>query len=217
LHLDAKEQGLYDDLVLFLISATNHAIDSEVADIKPESGTLEAIAGVAITIGIFILLAGFLFLLPAALMYLTNTGAGGYCMFFLLLFIFMIGINIRNGITSKSWPIADGSIISAGVTESNSSDSDYRRYRPDVEYTYTVDGRIYTSRNVAFYDCSSGFDTIKVYVDTLQTNGPFMVYYHPQKPHLSVLKPGIDKSSVFLVFILFALSLVAAFFTFRNY
>src|SRR5512133_1429998 len=217
LHLDTKEQGFYDDLVLFLTSATNHAIDSEVADIKPESGTLEAIAGVAIAIGIFILLAGFLFLLPAALMYLTNTGAGGYCMFFLLLFIFMIGINIRNGINSKSWPIADGSIISAGLIESNSSESDYRRYRPDVVYTYTVNGRIYTSRNVAFYDCSSDFDTVKAYVDTLQINGPFMVYYHPGKPYLSVLKPGIDKSSVFVVFFLFALSLVAAFFAFRNY
>ncbi len=103
-------------------------------------------------------------------------------------------------------------IVSAGVTESNSSEFGYRRYRPDVEYTYTVNGRIYTGGTVAFYDCSSGFDTAKAFVDTLQSNGPFMVYYHPGKPYLSVLKPGIDKSSVFVVFFLFALSLVAAFF-----
>ena len=44
-----------------------------------------------------------------------------------------------------------------------------------------------------------------------------MVYYHPEKPHLSVLKPGIDKVSVFVVFFLFSLSLVAAFFAFRTY
>lgn len=216
LHLDTKEQGLYDDLVSFLKTATNHAIDQEIADVKPESGTLEAIAGVVFAIGIFVLLAGFLFLLPAALMFLTNTGAGGYCMFFLLLFMLMIGINIRNGINSKNWPIADGSVVSTGVAESNSSDSDYRRYKPEVVYTYTVNERTYTGRTVAFYDCSSGFDIAKAFVDTLPINEPLMVYYHPGKPHLSVLKPGIDKSSVFVLFFLFALSLVAAFFAFRT-
>jgi Protein of unknown function (DUF3592) len=216
LHLDTKEQGLYDDLVLYLKSGTNHGIDLEIADIKPESGTLESIAGVVIAIVLFFLLAGFLFLLPAALMNLTNTGAGGYCMFFLLIFMLMIGINVKNGINSKKWPIADGTIVSSGVAESNSSESGSRRYQPEVVYTYTVNERIYTGRTVAFYDCSSGIDTAKAFIDTLPINEPLMVYYHPGKPYLSVLKPGIDKSSVFVLFFLFALSLVAAFFAFRT-
>jgi hypothetical protein len=216
LHLDTKEQGLYDDLVMFLKSATNYGIDSEIADIKPESGTLEAIAGIGIAIGIFFLLAGFLFLLPAGLMYLTNTGVGGYCMFFLLLFMIMIGVNIKNGINSKKWPTAEGSVVSSGVTESNSSESGSRRYRPEVVYTYSVNERIYTGRTVAFYDCSGGFDTAKAFIDSLSIDETLMVYYHPGKPYVSVLKPGIDTSSVIVMYILFALSLVAAFFAFHG-
>ncbi len=119
---------------------------------------------------------------------------------------------------SQQWPSADGSITVSEVRESVSRDEDGDTsisYYPHVEYSYTVAGQTYTSKQVAFGGVKGFNDHARAQADLAKY--PFgtrvQVYYNPQKPGEAVLERVAGsgaKTAMIMGIILLVLSVLIA-------
>jgi hypothetical protein len=119
---------------------------------------------------------------------------------------------------SLQWPSAPGSITISQVRESVSTDEDGGTsisYYPHVEYTYTVDGQTYTSKQVAFGGVKGFNDTARAQTDLAKypVGARVQVYYNPQKPGEAVLERVAGsgaKTAMIMGIILLVLSVLIA-------
>jgi len=88
---------------------------------------------------------------------------------------------------SREWPRVEGT-----VTESHIDDRE-REHRPLVEYTYTVAGTPFTSRQISFdvFDKPGGVGRIESIVARYPVGRKVTVYHDPKKPATAVLEPGV--------------------------
>lgn len=100
---------------------------------------------------------------------------------------------------SGSWPSVQGIILSSKVT--SQSDSDGTTYKPEVTYSYTVDGAKFTGNLIAYgLKGSSSSRGFAQYYDSKYPEGSAVpVAYDPASPQTSVLEPGVSKRAFILV------------------
>jgi hypothetical protein len=97
---------------------------------------------------------------------------------------------VRRAADSTHWPVAEGSVIGASLHVTQ--DSDQHRFRPLVEYAYSVGGRDYRCSRIQWgglLDLPSRASAAKV-IGHYKTGKPVKVYYNPRQPAVAVLQPG---------------------------
>lgn len=100
---------------------------------------------------------------------------------------------------SGGWPSVPGVIRSSTVKSESGSDG--TTYRPEVVYTYTVDGTEYTGSLIAYgLKGSSSSRSFAQHYDSKYPEGSAVpVAYDPARPQTSVLEPGVSKRAFILV------------------
>jgi hypothetical protein len=105
-------------------------------------------------------------------------------------------------LTSKSWPTTEGTVTSKEYVR----EEEYKHGRTDyyyrVSYTYSVEGVDYSSDNVRF-----GIQVLSPFFSAIERSEAahyspgvkVTVYYHPDRPGVSVLEPGHAFDSVLMV------------------
>ncbi len=117
------------------------------------------------------------------------------------------------GSDSENWPSVEGTVQSLAyrpIGMGRSGDG----WHLTVDYTYSVEGRVYTSDRLRFAKGFAGLDEKKMAVAREQyaEGARITVYHHPRRPSLSVLIPGVG-SHIWMGLILgLVLLLVAAVF-----
>lgn len=103
---------------------------------------------------------------------------------------------------SKRWPTTKGKIISAEIRQENEERNDERGYyTAHVKYKYTVDGVEYVSNRI----CSRTPLPFDMYGESYENASLYragktvLVYYNPEDPEQSVLKPGIRPKHIIAV------------------
>lgn len=111
------------------------------------------------------------------------------------------GRQIVTGIASRSWPSVEGTVTNTTVdvdtTRSRRSNSNRRRtttsYFAVVEYSYTVNGRTFTSDRISAGEPQHGTSN-RAAADSFLTRYPkgggVSVYYDPRDPASAVLQKG---------------------------
>jgi hypothetical protein len=113
-------------------------------------------------------------------------------------------------LASKNWPTTEGTVVSQEYV-TKQEDRGWRGTRSfyHVSYTYSVENVAYTSDNVRF-----GLQILSVFFSAVEekhaahypTGRKVTVYYHPQRPGVSVLEPGHDFQSVLMSLFGFSLA-----------
>ena len=69
-------------------------------------------------------------------------------------------------------------------------------YVPLVAYEYSVDGKIYKSERISFSTSLAGSNSIDAYRELLflELSDKVKVFYKPNNPKVSVLKPGCGEA-----------------------
>lgn len=102
---------------------------------------------------------------------------------------------------SGSWPSVPGVIRSSTVTSQRGSKGG-TTYKPEVTYSYTIDGTEYRGDLIAYglKGSSSSSRGFAQYYDNKYPEGSTVpVAYDPAHPQTSVLEPGVSKRA-FLMF-----------------
>lgn len=107
---------------------------------------------------------------------------------------------IRLALASRGWPSAPGEVVSSEVErnfETGPDRSDLPTYHARVVYRYCVDGRWYTGSRVWFGEYGSAIGGLAARVAARYPVGARVaVHYHPDRPGLAVLEPGLHGSTV---------------------
>lgn len=106
----------------------------------------------------------------------------------------LLGIRqFRRALASRRWPTTAGEITGTDVKSSSSGESGTTSYSPKLRYEYTVDGETYVSSRYRFGSVPS-FSSRSKAESWLEDNFPVgsevPVHYSPDRPDLTVLKPG---------------------------
>jgi hypothetical protein len=100
--------------------------------------------------------------------------------------------------TSKSWPTVPGTITRSEVKVWKRDGNTH--YEPDIAYSYTVEGKKYTSSRITVGDGSLDNNVSKA--KRLQAEYPVdkevNVYYDPDLPESAVLQPGTKSGDLML-------------------
>jgi len=115
-------------------------------------------------------------------------------------------MNLSTAMESKSWPTADGKIISSQVVKKieNYTDSDRRRktrtlYEAQVRYDYNVGGRSLIGGRITMADSSSSSESrAKKIIKRYPPGSACTVYYNPDDPAEAVLEAGITFGTLML-------------------
>jgi uncharacterized protein DUF3592 len=105
---------------------------------------------------------------------------------------------------SEFWPYVMGTIEEVEIDNRRDSDSaDF--FVPRIRYTYRVAGEDYSGKRLAFRPKGSySYQAVVAALDGVIAAKTHRVYYHPQHPRLSVLKPGPRLLNYIVLLILFA-------------
>ncbi len=100
--------------------------------------------------------------------------------------------------TSKNWPSVQGKITRSEV-DTYMKDGQ-TQYLPDIAYTYTVEGRNYTSSKVTVGDppYTSNISPAKRLQAEYPVGEEVTVYYDPEVHSSSTLKTGIQRNDIIL-------------------
>lgn len=90
-----------------------------------------------------------------------------------------------------------GTVASTKI-ESNSDSEGGTTYTPQVQYTYTVNGRQFQADRINFLLVSSSHKAAENVVNHFPAGQPVTVYYNPASPGDSVLLRGIDGMGLFM-------------------
>ena len=155
--------------------------------------------------GLAILAFGLYVAASPVLPYKANKITGGLLFFAVgVVFAYFGYSSYQLGTQSKDWPVAKGSVIQSEIRESRrttGSGTNKRtvtELRPEVKYTYNLDGQSYESSRITFGAINKldAGKTVARYPKGKQID----VFYNPQKPDQAVLEPGTDPTGS-LVFI----------------
>jgi hypothetical protein len=96
---------------------------------------------------------------------------------------------------SRSWPVAAG-VVQRSLVERGVHGRHGRRYRAQVEYAYSVDGRYYRSSRISFGDAATGFRApARWIVSRYPVASEVVVHYDPADPESAVLVTGMTIGS----------------------
>jgi hypothetical protein len=108
--------------------------------------------------------------------------------------ILVFGIVIRKKLkTSESWPKTTGVILESTIEPGCARAGGSRIYvvRPKVIYEYQVDGKRYTSSQLALVERNSANENLALGKAEKYSKGQqVMVYYNPRKPDFATLEIG---------------------------
>jgi hypothetical protein len=117
-----------------------------------------------------------------------------YICFVVGICILVLGIVIRNKIKdSKSWPKTNGVIIESTIQSEWVRSGSGRIYVvcPKVIYEYQVDGKNYTSSQLALIEHNSADENLaRGKAEKYSPRQYVEVYYNPRKPSFAVLEMG---------------------------
>jgi len=109
--------------------------------------------------------------------------------------------NIFLAKASASWPSSQGSIIASSVESYLSGNAGSRNtaYHVNIQYRFAVGGATYTGHRVAYgaTDYNDPKDAYEM-ANSYRRGQKVSVYYHPENPKESLLKPGVHASAWFL-------------------
>lgn len=102
--------------------------------------------------------------------------------------------NALNASKTKSWPTAEGTIVTSEITGSAS------RYVLHIVYTYTVDSTEYSSEKIGLTNYAQYKKKVDAEsaIDKYPLNSKVTVYYNPTKVDEAILKPGIKGEHIFM-------------------
>ncbi|MBD3271553.1 MAG: DUF3592 domain-containing protein [Elusimicrobia bacterium] len=111
--------------------------------------------------------------------------------------LFLLGKHlIGKAKASTQWPSTTGIIVESSVTQSREYDSSrrkyYMRYKPLINYEYTVDGKKYVGDKVSFGGTGTSRASAYNLIDKYPTRAEVTVYYDPEKPLNAVLETGVS-------------------------
>jgi hypothetical protein len=119
---------------------------------------------------------------------------------------------------SQNWASIPGMIYVSKVSESASTDDDGHTriaYYPHIEYSYSINGQTYTSKQIAFGGVQ-GFNNpvqAQTIVGKYKINSPVQVFFNPQNPAEAVLERvagGGAKTAQVIGIILLVISVLIA-------
>ena len=99
---------------------------------------------------------------------------------------------------SKNWPSVPGKIIQSDIDTWRKDGKSH--YRANVVYTYMVDSKTLTSSKVTVGDppSTSNMLAAKAVQEEYPVGSEVLVYYDPEVPASSALKPGIRGNDILL-------------------
>lgn len=102
--------------------------------------------------------------------------------------------NALNASKTKSWPTAEGTIVTSEITGSAS------RYVLHIVYTYTVDSTEYSSEKIGLTNYAQYKKKVDAEsaIDKYPLNSKVTVSYNPNKVDEAILKPGIKGEHIFM-------------------
>lgn len=100
----------------------------------------------------------------------------------------------KRGLDSRNWPTTSGIVRASGVTIDRREDR--TTHGATIVYEYRVGGttQVGDKRSFSDYRSSSGRRAYRI-VAQYPVGSRVTVYYHPRKPELSVLEPGLNWST----------------------
>ncbi|MFZ6673297.1 DUF3592 domain-containing protein [Undibacterium sp. Xuan67W] len=103
---------------------------------------------------------------------------------------------LSRGLTSLSWPATGAVIKSVSIEGRDQGDGDIA-YNANVEYSYLVNGKNYTSNR---FTCSESaqlsHDEALALTNGLRVGIETNAFYNPSQPSIAVLRKGINRSSL---------------------
>jgi hypothetical protein len=112
-----------------------------------------------------------------------------------------VGRDVINAVRSTSFQATTGSVLSSKVTEHSGDEGS--TYSADIRYRYNALGYEWTGGTYRFGAYSNaGRRWARDVVAAHRVGEPVTVYYDASDPSLSVLKPGLDGSSLFMLLFL---------------
>ena len=110
--------------------------------------------------------------------------------------------DLSNAYESTDWPDVPGKIKKSTVKTSHSSSSrggSSTTYHADIIYTYSVNGKAYEGKTVAYGDYgSSSYSHAGEIVRRYPVGKTVRVYYKPDKPTETVLENGAKTQAFFM-------------------
>jgi hypothetical protein len=94
---------------------------------------------------------------------------------------------------SESWPTVSGIITHSEIQQSESDGT--TMYSSEINYDFTIDNKFYSGDRITLTSGSSSTSSIREVKKELQAypiGANVKVYYDPELPNNSVLKPGAD-------------------------
>ncbi len=119
--------------------------------------------------------------------------AGGLAFYFISL------PDLKLAQESEDWPVTRGTVTSAELVRVESGRSTDRKvtYRPEVKYTYQIEGKVFSASNIVVTTGTSYSYRIAGRILSEYPQGTVVdVYYRPEDPAFAILKPGIRISEV---------------------
>jgi len=102
---------------------------------------------------------------------------------------------------SAGWPSVPGTIIRSEIETWHREGKSH--YQPNIVYAYEVEGKKLTSSKVTVGDLpsDSNMSAAKRIQNEFPVGSSVVVFYDPEVPASTALKPGIQKNDVLLAFI----------------
>jgi hypothetical protein len=102
------------------------------------------------------------------------------------IFVWTVG-KLHQARESRDWPQVEGRVTQSWIDRSSAE------HKPHVEYTYTVEGTPYASRQIAFdiFDKPGGRGRIESIVAQYPVGKTVTVYHDPQDPGTAILEPEL--------------------------
>jgi hypothetical protein len=135
---------------------------------------------------------------------IIGIGMFALCLFILAFWLRDITIN---SLLSVNWPSTGGTITASGISTQVTSRSDLNRpaikyyttlYSPAVNYTYMVNGHVFSGKTIYFGCCTSSSNQNGA-VQVLQAypvSSQVKIYYKPDDPSVAVLKTGLHNELI---------------------
>jgi hypothetical protein len=137
-----------------------------------------------------------------------------YFPLFMGIILFLINFRLLYKSTiSESWSRTNGIVIKSQLDESGTGGEDSITYKPDIQYQYEVEQKLYDSKRLYFgSNISSSFKKRKStrLVQKYSTGTEVIVYYNQSNPKESVIETGIH-SEIWIGFIVVALLCISGY------
>jgi hypothetical protein len=117
---------------------------------------------------------------------------------FLLIFLgwFIVGsIGFYKAIASKNWPTTLGTVVSSEVVRPSGKNT---KYEAKVVFTYSVDGKEYTSKKLKATAARGTSDWSRSMVSEFPAGTVVKVHYNPKKPNIALILPGLQKDNFWM-------------------